>query len=267
MESKTIKIVIWHVLVLVFALSMWAGGNHVEFNSLTGIDIQIPSFGAFLTLVSIIGLGFIFFRGPGQYIWPLTASIIVGGLFILEFGFNSLNLLASLIFIPFSFVASSRVGSELNERVKINISSFLRNSLMPIVLGIMLMISFAVYQSPLADQIKDQSKLPDQVQQFFQTIVNKTFGSKIDAPNKTDRQKTLNEIGSQAYSDINGFLKPYFQYAPPILAFGLFLILWGFSWLFVLLSALIGMFLFWLLKKTGAIKIAEKDIKAETLIV
>ena len=62
-------------------------------------------------------------------------------------------------------------------------------------------------------------------------------------------------------------LKPYFQYAPPLLAFGLFLVLWGLSWFFIQLSVLVGMLMFWILKKTNFVKIEKKNIEAETLVV
>jgi len=51
------------------------------------------------------------------------------------------------------------------------------------------------------------------------------------------------------------------------LAFGLFLILWGLSWIFIWLSVLLGMLIFWILKKTKVVSIEERDIKAEVLIL
>ena len=83
----------------------------------------------------------------------------------------------------------------------------------------------------------------------------------------TEKEKIVNEITSNVFQQLNSFLKPYFRYAPPLLAFGLFLILWGLSWFFVWLSVLVGMGIFWILKKTGIVRIEEKDVKAEVLIV
>ena len=128
------------------------------------------------------------------------------------------------------------------------------------------MISFAAYQGPLLNEIKDAQQLPSQAQIFFKQIVEGTVGQKIKAPAE-QRNWIINEIASQTLQQINGVMKPYFQYAPPILAFGLFLILWGLSFIFIWLGILVGMILYWILKKTHVVRVEEREVKAEVLVV
>lgn len=266
MEPRTIKIALWHVIVLISALLMWGGASQIHFNSITGVSVQIPSFGAFLVLTSMIGVGFILFRQMA-WLWVLTVSAIVGGLFILQFGPSWLNLTGAGIFLVFCYEASNRVGREVTERLKVNISAFLWRGMLPIVLGLFVLISFAAYQSSLADQIKESGRLPSQAAVFFEDMVNKAIANKVGPSESAGYQEEVSQIVNQTYTDVNNFLKPYFRYAPPILAFALFLILWGLSWPVSALAVLVGMIWFWILKKAGVVKIGERDIKAETLIV
>ncbi len=263
------KIALWHALVVLLSLWMWGSGAHAQFSSITGVALEVPSLAAFLLLTSAIVIGYALFRAQRQefWLWPLMMSAIVGGLFMIQFGFTWLNLTAVAIFLALNYESYKRVGNEVSQRIKVNIAEILKKGLMPIVIGIFIMISFAAYQSSLADQLKSDAKLPSQTYQFFQKIAGTVGGSQLDDASPRERQSIINQVATEAYQQANKALKPYFRYAPPALAFGLFLILWGLSWLFVSVAMLVGMFLFWLLKKTGTVQIQERDVKAESIIV
>jgi len=106
--------------------------------------------------------------------------------------------------------------------------------------------------------------LPSASQQLIRSIIDSAIGSQVEASGQ-DKENIVSEVTSRTFQQINNLLKPYFQYAPPLLAFGLFLVLWGLSWIFVWLSVLVGMGMFWVLKKTGMVRIEERDVKAEIL--
>ena len=156
---------------------------------------------------------------------------------------------------------------DMQERVKINISRTLVSVLVPIVLGFFVIASFAAYQSTLVGSIKKANSLPSQTEVFIRNIIDSTFGSKLGPDNSKVRQQAVGEIASQTFNSINGFLRPYFTWAPPLLAFGLFIILWGLSWFFVYAGTLVGLVLYWILKKTRVVRIEERDVKAEVLII
>ena len=52
---------------------------------------------------------------------------------------------------------------------------------------------------------------------------------------------------------------------PPILAFGLFLVLQGLSFIFVWLTAGLSVFIFWVLKKAGWVRLKIVQKEAEEL--
>ncbi len=267
MSSTNIKIVVWHVLVVLFALLMWGSGSSgTHFNEVTGLDVEPVSFFAFLFLTSLIALGYTIFRAKSR-LWPLTISLIVGVLFMAQFGFSLLNLLGVAIFTGLNYEASSRVGKEASYRLKIDSHTILRRGLAPIIIGIFILISFAGYRSSLAEDIKSKGRLPNQVQEFIRQVVEKTVGNKLDGATPKEKQSIMSEVSRQVFQDANNFLKPYFRYAPPALAFGLFLILLGLSWLFISISMLVGALLFWVLKKTNVVEIKTKQVEAEILVV
>ncbi len=262
--TKTYKIIIWHVVVAVLAWWMWVSGQKAQFNQLTGIDFRLPAVGAFLLLISVLVLGYIMFR---QRRWASVTTGIIGLTFLLVFGWNWLNFIAVGIFFLFNFWSANRVKREMFERKILNISNAFYHGLTPVVLGLFVMISFAAYQSPLLAEIKTANNLPGQTQVFFQQIVDKTIGQKISASTPQQRSQVTNEVASQTFQQLNSFLKPYFRFAPPVLAFGLFLILWGLSFIFIWCGMLIGVILFWILKKTKVVRIEERDVKAEVLVI
>lgn len=264
--AKNYKIIAWYGLVGLLALVMWGTGSQAQFNSVTGVTLQLPSFVAFLLLTSTIVIGYALFR-KNFWLWPLVVVAIVGGLFIVQFGFNWLNLTAVIIFFILNLEAYRRAGGEVKDRIKINIEAVLNRGLRPVVVGVFILVSFATYQSPLLEKIKTSGNLPSQTRQFIQLITEKIIGDKADVVPAKQRQSVISEVASQTYQEINALLKPYFQYAPPALAFGLFLILYGLSWLFVFVAMLVGLGVFWILKKTHVVKIEKQQVEAEVLIV
>jgi hypothetical protein len=255
---------VWHGAVLVLTWKLWAYGKHASFNSVTGIDLEPAAMANFLLLVSIIVLGYIMFR---QRRWAASVAGVIGLLFLMSLGWTWLNLAAVGVVFLFNLWSATRVRREINQRRVMNIPDAFYHGLLPVILGMFVMFSFAAYQSPLAEQIKKSDRLPSQSEVFFRGIVEKTIGHKIEASTPQQKQRLLNEIASQTFQEFNSFLKPYFQYAPPVLAFGLFLILWGLSFIFVWLSAAIGLALYWVLRKTGVVRIEKQMVEADVLVV
>jgi len=89
----------------------------------------------------------------------------------------------------------------------------------------------------------------------------------LDQVNSQQKELVLNQVTQEMVREINLFLEPYFQYAPPALAFGLFLVLWGVGWVFTWLAVFLGMLLFQILQKTKFFRIEERDVRAEAIVI
>jgi hypothetical protein len=264
MNKLSTKILIWHGLVTLCVWRLMALTTHAHFNTATGLDVNLPSFGWFLWTVALIGVGYVLFK---HRIWSVSISAIVGIFLLIMFGFTWLNLTAVIIFWLCNVWAHERTMSDLAERIKLNMTRTFAVTFVPIVLGFFIIASFAAYQSDIADQIKDANRLPSQTEVLFHEAVDKLFGPKLGPENSKQRQVAVNEVSAGTFKGINDFLAPYFRWAPPVLAFGLLIILWGLSWIFVYASVFAALVIFWVLKKTRIVRVEEKDVKAEVLVI
>ena len=255
------KLIIWHAVVLVLSWEFWRYLNYL-FESSTP-DFEPAGVVNFIILSSVLTIGLTLFRKKWH---ALSFGATHGFFYLVYFGFNPLNLLGTAVLIGLLFFSRFQINSELNERFKINPRVILRRGLMGVVLGIFVIISFAAYQSPLAKEIERSQKLPSGTEVFIRDIVENTIGPRVEG-SEVEKQNVISKITSETFREINTLLKPYFQFAPPLLSFGLFLVLWGLSWFFIWLSVLVGMLIFWILKKTKMVMIEEKNVKAEALVV
>lgn len=264
MNRFKLKLIIWHAVVLVLTLMFWGYGSRVSVSVLSGTSFDGFVVLYLVLLLSAVVMGMALFQ---RKIWALTLTGVVGVIYLFQFGFTALNLLGVGIFLLLGLHSLANSGAEINQRTKINIRRIAQSGALPIILGLFILISFAVYQSPFAEELEKAEKLPSASQNFIRSIVEQTVGKQVQGVGSVEKQNIITQITNETFGEINTFLKPYFQYAPPLLAFGLFLILWGLSWIFVWLSVLLGILIFWILKKTNFIKIEKRNVEAEELVI
>lgn len=264
---KTTKFITWCVLVAITSFWMWASvqiwlnGSLFEIQNLT--NLMIVSI-LFVVLLSLLSLGFILFRGKKNGL--VLAGIVVFMYFIL-FKVSNFNLVGATALILLFVFIDDLVSSETDERLKVNSRILIRKGMYNLILGFFILISFAAYQSPAIEQYKDIQKLPSASEVFIKTIVKQTLGGQVEGSSSQEQELVFNQVTQEVVEEANTFLEPYFQYAPPALAFGLFLILWSVGWIFVWLAVFLGVLIFQILKKINFFKVEEKDVKAEVLVI
>lgn len=265
--SKTNKFILWCVLVAVTSFWMWAGvqvwlrGSLFDIQNTT--NLMITSI-LFLALLSLLSVGIVVFQNR---LWSTYFGIIVSVTYSLLFKISNLNLVGIFILVLLFYHAQDLVHGEMNERFKINSRIVLRTGLMNFVIAFFVLASFAAYQSPAIEEFKNIRQLPSSSEIFIKTVVEQALGGQLAEANSQQKELVLNQVTREVVGRVNAFMGPYFQYAPPALAFGLFLILWSVGWIFVWLAVFLGMFIFWILKKIKFFKIEERDVKAEILII
>jgi ABC-type multidrug transport system fused ATPase/permease subunit len=214
-------------------------------------------------LVSVVSLALALFR---EKKWALAMAGMVGLVFIALFGIAYVNLIGvGITAILFIYARQSGI-EEIDQRTKINSRMIARRAVPAVIMSFFVLVSFAAFQSPVAKGIAEAEQLPLASQQLMRSIIDSVIDGQIEASGQ-EKENIINQVSNETFKQINNILKPYFQYAPPLLAFGLFLILWGLNWIFVWLSVLLGVGIFWLLRRTGFVRIEERDIKAEVLII
>ena len=217
----------------------------------------------FVVLTSIVSMALAIFR---EKRWTLMMAGAVGLVFIALFGADYINWIgigiAALLFLR----ARQKGIEEIDQRTKINFRMVIRRSVSSVITAFFVLTSFAAYQSPVAKGIAEAEQLPSVGEQLTRSVVENVIGGQIKFGGP-EKENVINQTSNEIIQQFNIILKPYFQYAPPLLAFGLFLILWSLSWFFVWLSVFVGMGIFWALKKFDFIRIEEKDVKAEFLAI
>lgn len=265
--SKRNKFILWCAIIAVASFWMWAAARIWLSGSLLD-QANLDSFGVFgailIFLISFLSIGFIVFSGKKE---GIILSSIVGLTYFMFFGISNFNLLGVTILILLFIHADDVVSNEILERTKINSRKLIRRSSNNIVLGLFILISFAAYGSPAIESFKNINELPSSSEVFIKTVVNQTLSGELEGATPQQKDAVLNEVTRRMVERGNLFLKPYFEYIPPALAFGLFLALWGVGWIFIWLSVFLGMLIFWMLKRFKYFRIEERDMKAEVLLI
>ena len=219
----------------------------------------------FILLVSVLSNIFLIFAytEQGRSEKRIEKLVLLSGLFagfFTVFDYNGLYFGAFALSALIFYAAIGRFESESGERFKINVYAIVQRAGRLIITSIFIMISFAYFLSPAIQNTAKSTELPPAIEKITVFVV----GSFLK-----DQQNVSSDLLKQAEREVlkqvNGLLKPYYGFLPPIFAFGLFLILQGFSFAFIWLSALASAVLFWILKKNGIIKIEKVQKEAESI--
>lgn len=265
--SKTNKFIVWCILVAITSFWMWAGVQVWLRGSLfdvqNTVNLTMTSV-LFILLSSLLLVGIVIFQNR---LWSTYLGLIVGVTYLLLFKISNLNLVGIFILVMLFYHAQDLVHGEMKERFKINSRVFLRKGALNFIVAFFILASFAAFQSPAIEEFKNIQQLPSSSEVFIKTIVTQILGGQLTEASSQEKELALSQVAQEVIKEANLFLAPYFHYAPPALAFGLFLVLWSVSWIFVWLSVFLGMLMLWILRKTKFFIIQEYDVRAEKLII
>lgn len=265
--SKLNKLILWCALVAIISFWLWASVQVWLRGSLfdiqNGDNLSIIA-GLFIVELILLALGLIMFPGRRT---GLYFGLIAGIMYSVLFPMSSLNLIGIFILIMIFIFVQEIVSKEMAGRIKINPGGIIRKSSAGLVIGFFILVSFAAYQSPAIESFRNIEQIPSAGAVFIKTIVEQTVGGQLEDADPRQKEAVFNQITQEIVREGNKVLEPYFGYLPPVLAFGLFLVLLGIGWVFVWLSAVLGIMVFWALKKINFFRIEEKDVKAETIVI
>lgn len=217
---------------------------------------------AIILLVAVEGLVLLVIK---ERQLALLAILISGLPYLIIFGVNWFYLLAFILMLGLQWLAFKNIESESEERTKINIWQIMRRGLPNIITAILIMISFAYFLSPATQAAARSQKLPSGITQIVERVLPVIAGEQLQTLPLAQRQSFIKQATSDVGRQFTNILGPYFKYMPPILAFGLFLVLQGLSFIFVWLSAALAVLIFWALKKVNFIRINLVKKDAEEL--
>ena len=209
----------------------------------------------FIVLVAFLCLSFLLLPKG------LKFAVVAANFFalLIFFGFNEILLLGIAISFLFQLASMAAVTKESKNRLQFKFYSALKPGLSRLVTSLLILISFVYFLSPAVQASVGQKELPPGIQRTIQVVVGNYIGENLEVQNPRLKAET----GNQVLAQINKFIQPYFKFLPAILAFALFIVLQGLSFIFVWLSLLFAFIVFVVFKKTGLIKIEKKPQEAE----
>jgi hypothetical protein len=216
----------------------------------------------FIILVTSIALAFL---ALSKYVFKLLLIFLIAIPFFFFFKFSFYYLLSVTLMFWLLSYAIRGIRIEAAERNKINIKMILRRGLSPILTAFFIMISFAYFMSPVVQSIAQKEELPPTFNQAVREVFTVMFKGELEELPPAERRETESQVVSEVVRQANEAVEPFFGYLPPVVAFGLFLVLQGLSFVFIWPAIGLGIILFGLLKKIGFFRIKEVQVKSEIL--
>lgn len=257
---RTYLLIGWSVIIVLLSWQLWHYGKYVSATVIEEVDLEATAVVNVAFLAGLVALGLAVFQDKK---FALISAAIISLSFLIFFGITPLNLLGVLLVFLLHYIAIANVKRDM-ARTELDLFHTLRVGTFRVVLGIFFLISFAAYQAPNIQNFKDASSLPSGFSLYFEKAAEYTAGDQIPAG---DREKEIakKQIGQEAFRRMNLFIQPYFQYAPPIVSFALFIILLGLSWIFVWAGAGIALGVFWVLRQVKLVKVEKMETEAEVV--
>lgn len=259
MYKKLVIFTVIFLLSIVFwvAVKAWLEGP-VKF-----ADWQVWSWPltGLIVLAALTAVAFLLIR---EILWRVVISVLIGLAFLLVFDFNVLYPGTFSVLILLHLLAARNVHRESSQRTVMNMGRILRYGLPWVITPLLIMTSFAYYLDPAVQAGARAGQLPPTVRQTIAKTVDAFLVSELAELPPAQRQQTKNQIIAETERQLTNLAKPYFQYLPPVLAFGLFLILQGLSFIFIWPAIWLGQGLFAIIRRAGFVKIVEKEVKAQT---
>ena len=201
----------------------------------------------------------------GSRLWRWGIILISALPYFVVFEFGKFYWTALPVMILLQMYAGHAIHTEAGERTKINIRQIMDRGLPSLVTSILVMISLAFFLSPATQAAAQKQELPAGTKAVVEKSVSIFAGEQLQNLSPDQKRSLVNQATGETLKQFNNILKPYFKYFPPILAFGLFLILQGLSFIFVWIGTAISVLLFRVLKKSGVVRILVAQKEAEEL--
>lgn len=244
----------------------------------------LAALGFWLVTKPLFGQPFSFGQ-VGSWLWPMVFLAFLTGLMVLSFLLldsrkSWLVIIINLAVFVFLFnpteivlwggvgmalllqlSARQAVQGESKNRLRLNLRSALHSGIGRLITSILILVSFAYFLNSGIREEAQRNELPGIVRQAVQVVVAGYIGEGLERQNPSLRAQATETVLNQ----ITNFLKPYFVFVPPVMAFGLFLILQGLSFVFVWLGIILAMLIFWILKLLKLVTIDKETAEKELI--
>ncbi len=228
----------------------------------SGITTMLWPALAFIGMGAVVALAFALL----EHTWDRLAGILMlWAVFILFWPADIWYVSVLPLFLAFWWLASRDIRHDMTDRRKIRISATLERGMKFILLGSFAMVSLGFYLLPSSQAIT-VGEVSENVQESVEGAYDNPLveESLSQLPSSAQAQFRRN-VGRYIDETIRTWLSPVQKFIPPILAFGLFLVLWSMSFILRIPAVWLGSLLFRILKSVGFVKITEGSVQSEVL--
>ncbi len=225
------------------------------------------------------------FKAVESWLWPLLFLAALAGLLALDFLllerqttwlamalnivifvllFNPKEILiwaGAAIALLLQWSARRAIKGESRNKLRFNLRSNLHSGMGRVITSILILVSFVYFLNSGIREEAKKNELPNFVRQTVQVVVGNYIDESLEARNPSLRA----QLTEKALDQLTNYLRPYFVFLPPVLAFGLFLILQGLSFVFVWMSLILAMLIFSILKLLKLVTIKKEMKEAEVI--
>ena len=250
--------------VTLVALGFWFSAEPWVNSAIKFADWRIWIVPALLMVLtgSLVSLAYMLL--PQKRLKLLLAALI-GGAFLVVFGFWYLDLLAFFMILLFHLFAIRNIQFETQERLKIHVGQVIKRGIGAVMIPLYIALSFAYFSSPSIQVRAQNADLAPNLKQVVSEVVNKFLAKELNQASPEEREAASSYAIERTYNYFVSYFSPYRNYFPPVLAFGLFLILVGLGFILHRLSTWLGMGIFSLLKASNFVIIEKREITAESI--
>lgn len=200
-----------------------------------------------------------------DYQWRFGASGVVAATFLVLFGITKLNLLAVAVMFLFHFWAIRGLSKAIKNGLKVDFRAAVNHGMRNVITPLLIMLSFVYFANPDVQASVQQNQLPTSITRAVEGVSRFFASSELADLPPNQRARIEQELSQETLDLLNRQAGPYRQYFPPLLAFGLFLVLQGLSFLFIPIAGYIALGLYEVLRLTEFVHIGVKDVQAEVL--
>lgn len=254
-----IKRVVLLVVVLLLAIFFWGSagkwiGDPVHFYQLSAWRWPLLAFVLYLTGFALA----ILLLTPWRY--QLALGVINLAVFFFFFGFHQLSLVGALIAILFQIWSRHQIQFEGQNRLRFSIVSVINSGLPRLIVSFLILLSLGYYLNGDIQSLSQKRELPSTAKQVVQVVVGSVFKAEVEKDPGLARNLT-----NVVWAETNKLLLPFFHFLPPLVALGLFLLLYGLSSIFLWLTVGLSWIVWRLLKYAGLVKITVEERAADTV--
>ncbi|MBI2057898.1 MAG: hypothetical protein HYT63_02855 [Candidatus Yanofskybacteria bacterium] len=244
----------------IFSFVFWFKVNLWIDDPLRFRDINIWLWPAVILIIFVALLALSFLLLPRLY--KLLAIFFNLAIFLIFFGVDQVILAGAGLALLIQLSAVSAVKSSGDNSLRFKFIPALKSGVSRVLTSVFILISFAYFLSPGVQASSKSQELPQGIKKTIQIVIGNYIGENLEIQNPRLKAETNNYVIKQ----ITNFSKPYFKFLPPILAFGMFLILQGVSFVFIWLAILLAFIVFSIFKVSGLVRIEKKPKEAEVLV-